>query len=306
MIVETRDLHKRFGRFEALRGLDLRVPEGAVFALLGPNGSGKSTTIRVLMNVLRQDRGVATVLGTDSRALGPAQFQKIGFASENQRLPGPLSIQQYFDYLARLYQGWDRALARDLCRRFELPPGRRLKDLSHGMRIKTLLVGALAYRPALLVLDEPLSGLDTVTRDEIVGGLLQQVQDTTVLISSHELSEIETFTSHVAFLQDGRLVVQESIEQLQARFREVTVTLSDRRTLPAPVPEWWLVPEIEGHRLRFVHTRCSDEDEGRAELVRHFGAVRAAFEPMTLRAIVGALIQDGRRRRAADAAPSQS
>ncbi len=248
MIVETRDLRVTFGEAEALKGIDLRVPEGSVFAMLGPNGAGKSTTIRVLMNVLRPDAGDATVLGTDSRDLEPQHFQRIGFVSESQRPPGALSLRGYFDYLSRLYERWDAALARHLCAQFDLPADRKLKALSHGMRIKTLLVGALAYRPSLLVLDEPLSGLDTVTRDEIVGGLLQQVQDTTVLISSHELSEIESFTTHVAFLQDGRLAIQESIESMQARFREITATLSDRKTLPAPLPDTWLMPEIQGHR----------------------------------------------------------
>jgi ABC-2 type transport system ATP-binding protein len=297
MIVETRDLRVKFGRSEALKGIDLRIPEGAVFAMLGPNGAGKSTTIRVLMNVLRPDAGEATVLGTDSRRLGPRHFQRIGFVSESQRLPGALSLRSYFDYLSRLYERWDRSLARRLCAQFDLPPDRQLKALSHGMRIKAVLVGALAYRPSLLVLDEPLSGLDTVTRDEIVGGLLQQVEETTVLISSHELSEIETFTTHVAFLQDGQLAIQESIESLQTRFREVTATLSDRKTLPTPLPDSWLMPEVAGHRLRFVHAQCSDEADAQRELIRHFGAVRATFDPMSLRAIAGALIQDGRRRR---------
>lgn len=297
MIVETRDLRVRFGRAEALKGIDLRVPEGSVFALLGPNGAGKSTAIRVLMNVLRPDGGDAAVLGTDSRKLGPRQFQRIGFVSESQRLPGALTLRAYFDYLSRLYEHWDGALERALCAQFDLPPERQLKALSHGMRIKTLLVGALAYRPTLLVLDEPLSGLDTVTRDEIVGGLLQQVQDTTVLISSHELSEIESFTTHVAFLHEGAVAIQESIESLQSRFREVTATLSQQKSLPTPLPERWLMPEVQGHRLRFVHAHCTDEAEAKAELERHFGAVRAEFEPMTLRAIVGTLIQDGRRRR---------
>jgi ABC-2 type transport system ATP-binding protein len=297
MIIETRDLHVKFGRAEALKGVDLRIPEGAVYALLGPNGAGKSTAIRVLMNVLRANRGDATVLGIDTRRLGPRHFQRIGFVSENQRLPEALTLRAYFNYLSRLYENWDAALARSLCAQFDLPPDRKLKALSHGMRIKTLLIGALAYRPTLLVLDEPLSGLDTVTRDEIVGGLLQQVQDTTVLISSHELSEIESFTTHVAFLQEGRLAIEESIESLQSRFREITATLSDRKTLPSPLPDCWLMPEVQGHRLRLVHARCVDEVDAQRELEHHFGAVRASFEPMSLRAIVGALIQDGRRRR---------
>jgi ABC-2 type transport system ATP-binding protein len=297
MVVETRALRVTFGRSEALKGVDLQIPEGSVFALLGPNGAGKSTTIRVLMNVLRPQGGDATVLGTDSRRLGAQHFQHIGFVSESQRLPGPLPVRAYFGYLARLYASWDRALERSLCAQFDLPPDRQLKALSHGMRIKALLVGALAFRPKLLVLDEPLSGLDTVTRDEIVGGLLQQVQDTTVLISSHELSEIEGFTTHVAFMEQGRLAIQESIESMQVRFREVNATLSEHKTLPSPVPESWLVPEVHGHRLRFVHARCADEALAQRELERHFGAVRATFEPMSLRAIVGALIQDGRRRR---------
>ena len=297
MIIESQALRVKFGHAEALKGIDLHVPEGAVYALLGPNGAGKSTAIRVLMNVLRQDSGDATVLGTDTRRLGPRHFQHIGFVSENQRLPGALSLQAYFAYLSRLYERWDAALAGSLCAQFDLPPDRKLKALSHGMRIKALLIGALAFRPKLLVLDEPFSGLDTVTRDEIVGGLLQQVQDTSVLISSHELSEIESFTTHVAFLQDGRLAIEESIESLQARFREITATLSGRRTLPSPLPDSWLMPEVQGHRLRLVHARCTDEADALRELEQHFGAVRASFEPMSLRAVVGTLIQDGRRRR---------
>ncbi|MET0293083.1 MAG: ABC transporter ATP-binding protein [Steroidobacteraceae bacterium] len=297
MIVETRDLRVNFGRSAALKGIDLQIPEGSVFALLGPNGAGKSTAIRVLMNVLRPHGGEASVLGIDSRRLRPEHFQRIGFVSESQRLPGALTLQAYCNYLSRLYDRWDPALARSLCAQFDLPPDRKLKALSHGMRIKALLVAALSYRPTLLVLDEPLSGLDTVTRDEIVGGLLQQVQETTVLISSHELSEIESFTTHVAFLQEGRLAIQESIESLQSRFREVGATLSDRKTLPTPLPDGWLLPEIQGHRLRFVHAQCADEAAAENELARHFGAVRASYEPMSLRAIVGALIQDGRQRR---------
>src|SRR6187399_3150710 len=295
MIVETHHVAKRFGRFEAIDDLNLAVPEGSVFALIGPNGTGKTTTIRMLMNILHPDRGDITVLGTPSRDLGPGDFQRIGYVSESQRQPGGLTLEQYFAYLRSLYPAWDRGLEKELCAQFELPPARRIRHLSHGMRMKTLLVGALAYRPRLLVLDEPLSGLDTLVRDEVVNGLLQQAADTTILISSHELSEIESFTTHVAFMQNGRLLLQEAIEELQLRFRAVSVTLSAIKELPQPLPEDWLLPETEGHRLRFVFARYQGDAPLFQQLARHFGAVQMECEPMSLRAIATALMQQRKR-----------
>jgi ABC-2 type transport system ATP-binding protein len=295
MIVETRGLTKQFGRLEAVEDLDLRVPEGAVFALIGPNGAGKTTTLRLLMNILRADRGEASVLGMPSHQLGPAAFQRIGYVSESQKLPDRLSVAHYFEYLRSLYAGWDAALEKQVCEQFELPSARKIRHLSHGMRMKALLVGALAFRPQLLVLDEPLSGLDTLVRDEVVNGLLQQAADTTILISSHELAEIESFTTHVAFMQNGRLLLQEAIEDLQARFREVHVTLSAVKDLPQPLPEGWLLPAIEGHRLRFVASRYQGDAALYQELVKHFGAVTTECEPMSLRAIANALMQQRKR-----------
>jgi len=296
MIIETHHVAKRFGRFEAIEDLSLSVPEGAVFALIGSNGTGKTTTIRMLMNILRPDRGEITVLGTPSQQLKPADFQRIGYVSESQKLPGGLTLGRYFEYLSALYPAWDRELERSLREQFELPLTRRIGHLSHGMRLKALLVGALAYRPELLVLDEPLSGLDTLVRDEVVNGLLQQAGDTTILISSHELSEIESFTTHVAFLQDGRLLVQEAIEDLQARFREVHVTLSAVKELPQPFPETWLLPELAGHRLRFVASNYQDDAQLFQQLTRHFGAVQVECAPMPLRGVASALMQQRKRK----------
>ena len=295
MIIETNHVAKRFGRFEAIEDLSLSVPEGSVFALIGPNGTGKTTTIRMLMNILRPDRGDITVLGTPSRRLAPKDFERIGYVSESQKPPEGLTLAQYFDYLRRLYPSWDRGLERELCEQFELPPSRKIRHLSHGMRLKSLLVGALAFRPKLLVLDEPLSGLDTLVRDEVVNGLLQQAADTTILISSHELTEIESFTTHVAFMQNGRLLLQESIESLQLRFRAVMVTLSAVKELPQPLPDGWLLPEIEGHRLRFVASNHEHDAQLYQQLTQHFGAVKVECEPMPLRAIANALMQQRKR-----------
>jgi ABC-2 type transport system ATP-binding protein len=295
MIVETRGLTKKFGGFDAVEDLDLRVPEGSVFALIGSNGAGKTTTIRLLMNILRADRGDANVLGTPSDRLEPSDFQCIGYVSESQKLPERLSLAHYFEYLRSLYPGWDRALEMQLCAQFELPSARKIRHLSHGMRMKALLVGALAYRPKLLVLDEPLSGLDTLVRDEVVHGLLQQAADTTILISSHELAEIESFTTHVAFMQNGRLLLQEAIEDLQARFREVHVTLSAVKELPQPLPQGWLLPTIEGHRLRFIAAHYDGDGPLYQELTRHFGAIKMECEPMSLRAVANSLMQQRKR-----------
>ncbi len=295
MIIETHHVAKRFGRFEAIEDLSLSVPEGSVFALIGPNGTGKTTTIRMLMNILRPDRGDITVLGTPSRRLAPKDFERIGYVSESQKPPEGLTLAQYFDYLRKLYPTWDRSLEQELCEQFELPPSRKIKHLSHGMRLKSLLVGALAFRPKLLVLDEPLSGLDTLVRDEVVNGLLQQAADTTILISSHELTEIETFTTHVAFMQNGRLLLQEAIESLQSRFREVSVTLSALKELPQPLPEGWLLPAIEGHRLRFINSNHENDAQLFHQLSQHFGAVRVECEAMPLRAIANALMQQRKR-----------
>ncbi len=295
MIVETQGLTKKFGRFEAVEDLDLRVPEGSVFALIGPNGAGKTTAIRLLMNILRADRGQANVLGTPSNRLDPRDFQRIGYVSESQRLPERLSLAHYFEYLRSLYPAWDRALETQLCAQFELPSTRKIRHLSHGMRMKALLVGALAYRPKLLVLDEPLSGLDTLVRDEVVNGLLQQAANTTILISSHELAEIESFTTHVAFMQNGRLLLQEAIEDLQARFREVHVTFSAVKELPQPLPPGWLLPTVKGHRLRFIAAHYDGDGPLYQELTRHFGAVKMECEPMSLRAVANSLMQQRKR-----------
>jgi ABC-2 type transport system ATP-binding protein len=295
MIIETSHATKRFGRFEAVEDLNLRVPEGAVFALIGPNGAGKSTTIRMLMNILRPDRGDITVLGTASRRLAPQDFERIGYVSESQKLPEQLTLAQYFDYLRSLYPTWDLSLEDELREQFELPLARRIRHLSHGMRMKALLVGALAFRPKLLVLDEPLSGLDTLVRDEVVNGLLHQAADTTILISSHELAEIESFTTHVAFMQNGRLLLQEAIENLQMRFREVSVTLSAVKSLPEPLPTGWLLPEVAGHRLRFVSCNYEGEQELYQQLAQYFGAVKMECEPMPLRAIANSLMQQRKR-----------
>jgi len=291
MIIETQNLAKNFWRHDAVQDVNLSVPEGATCALIGANGAGKTTTMRMLVNVLAPDRGHACVLGVDSRQLKPKDRLRIAFLSENQELPDRLSVGQYLEYLSALYPNWDRALEQQLMAQFELPPTRALGKLSHGMRMKAMLIGALSFRPKLLILDEPLSGLDPLVRDEVMSGILSQADETTILISSHELSEIEGCTTHVAFMVRGRLMFQESIEALSARFREVSVTFSQGDDCKA-LPETWLNPEVDGALLRFVDSAYTSDDQQLALVRKHCGGVRhLESTPLSLREISKALMR---------------
>src|SRR5690348_13870949 len=238
-MIRVENLCKRFGWFDALRGLTFDVPEGSAFAMIGANGAGKTTTIKVLMNILEPSSGQATLLGVDSRKLSPQELAQIGYVSENQAMPSRLKVAEYVAYLRPFYSAWDRQLENSIARQLRLPMERKIGDLSHGMRMKMALLCALPYRPKLLVLDEPFSGLDPLVRDEFMEGLLDQAGEMTILISSHELGEIDGVATHVAFLDEGKLLFQESMSDLTGRFREVHVTLEIEAERPAQVPKEW-------------------------------------------------------------------
>jgi len=285
VIVEACDLWRRYGRFEALRGLAFGIPEGSAFALVGPNGAGKTTTIKILLNLLTASRGSARVLGVDSRALSPRELADVGYVSENQELPGRLTVSQYLDYLRPFYPRWDRELEGSMLREMQLPPARRIGHLSHGMRIKMALVCGLAGRPRLLVLDEPFAGLDPLVRDEVIAGLLRQAGELTILISSHELTEIEGVATDVGFLHDGQLLFQEPMDRLADRCREVYVTLDSAARIPDPLPPHWLHPRAVGNVLTFVDTQFSDDSLSGLVRLLFDGVRNIDAKPMNLRSI---------------------
>jgi ABC-2 type transport system ATP-binding protein len=288
--IETHGLSKSFGRTEALAPLDLVVPRGAIFALVGHNGAGKTTLIKLLLNILRPTHGAATILGESTTALSGESFTRIGYVSENQEMPEWMSVQGMMDYLRPFYPTWDAA---NLLADFDLPPDRKLKQLSRGMRMKAALASVLAFRPPLIVMDEPFSGLDPLVRDELIKALLDRMNDeydtgagATILISSHDLAEVESFATHVAFLHRGKLLFAESMATLTARFREVTVTLEPTVMMTSFTPPTsWLLPESSQSVYRFIHT---DAESTELETqVRSFlpHATTIESEPMTLRTI---------------------
>ena len=291
--IRTENLSKRFGRTVAVDSISLAVPEGSIYALVGANGAGKTTLIKLLMNILRPNAGQAQVLGIDSAKLTGSAFNRIGYVSENQELPDGMTVGAMLDYFRAFYPNWDRALEDQLVRQFELPLKRKLKDLSRGMKMKASFASSLAYRPSLIILDEPFSGLDPLVRDELIEGLIERAPETTIFLSSHDLAEIESFSSHVGYLQAGRLLFSEEMTTLANRFRDVTITLTAPSALPANLPASWLDPQTADCVLHFVQTNFN-EDSPR-ELAERFPSARdIACEPMTLRQIFLSIAKSSR------------
>ena len=293
--IRTDGLAKKFRGVEALRDLNLVVPEGAVYALVGPNGAGKTTAIKILMNIFRATRGRAEVLGFDSTQLAGQKFCAVGYVSENQDLPGWMRVRDLLEYLRPFYPSWDRSLEDDLVRQFDLPLSRKLRHLSRGMRMKAALASALAYHPKLIVLDEPFTGLDPLVRDELIQGLLERAEEATIFVSSHDLAEIESFASHVGYLEQGRLIFSEELPTLVDRFREVELTYDAPPALPQILPESWMQVGSSAGVIRFVETRF-DPAETIAQVRSVLGDPKdATFDAMSLRSIFLAMAKDGRR-----------
>ena len=292
--IHTENLTKKFWRVEALNGLNLDVPEGAVYALVGPNGAGKTTAIKILMNIFGPTSGHAEVLSVESTRIAGQPFTSIGYVSENQELPEWMRVGALLEYLRPFYPSWDRTLEDDLIRQFDLPRDRKLSNLSRGMRMKAALASALAYHPKLIVLDEPFTGLDPLVRDELIQGLLERAEESTILVSSHDLAEIESFASHVGYLEQGRLRFSEELTQLVERFREVQVTFDGAARLPEKPPESWMQINSSAAVVRFIEDRC-DPERTRTDIRGAFGEVRdVTFSPMTLREIFLAMAKAGR------------
>ena len=292
--IEAYGLKKKFRRVNAVDGLDLEVPQGAIYALVGPNGAGKTTAIKILMNIIRPTSGKAKVLGQDSNGVAGESFCSIGYVSENRQMPGWMRVDSFLAYLRPFYPTWDRDLESELVTKFQLPLDRKLRHLSRGMRMKAALASALVFRPKLIVLDEPLGGLDPLVRDELIEGLLERATESTIFISSHDLAEVETFASHAGYMEQGRLRFSEEMGSLTGRFREVELAFDAPPALPPTYPETWMQVETQGTVVKFVASRF-EEQRTVTEIHQTFASVRdTVFAPMSLRAIFLAMAKSRR------------
>ena len=246
--VATHGLTKRYGRETALAGVDLRVPEGAVYALVGANGAGKSTTFKVLMNLERPDAGRAEVLGLDTASHGPRVRAQVGYVPEHHTPAyGWMTCGRLLRHAAAYYPAWEPAYAERRGQALGLEPHRKVSALSKGQARRLQLVLALAHRPALLLLDEPTDGLDPVVRNRTLALLAEHLADspTTLVVSTHHLHELESLADHVGVLSAGRLVAQLPRHELQRTVRRYRVEVPER---------WAAPPELQAGALRRTGT----------------------------------------------------
>ena len=213
----TEALAKDYGEGRGLRGLDLEVRPGEVFGFLGPNGAGKTTTIRILLDLIRPTGGRARVLGCDAQAESLAVRRRIGYLPSDLAFHPQQTGAQVLAGLARLRGGVDEKLRETLVARFDVELDRPVRKLSSGNRQKLGIVQAFMHEPELVILDEPITGLDPLVQQEFHRLLAEvRAEGHTVFLSSHTLSEVERVADRVAILRAGELVIVETVENLRA------------------------------------------------------------------------------------------
>ena len=237
-VIHVSELTRRFGAKAALDSVSVSVPRGAVYGLVGANGAGKTTLIKHVLGLLRAESGSVRVFGLDPVADPVGVLSRIGYLSEENDLPGWMRVDELIRYTRALYSGWDDAYAEELRRTFDLDPAAPIKTLSKGQKARAGLLLALAYRPELLVLDEPSSGLDPIVRRDILAAIIRTIahEGRTVLFSSHLLDEVEEVADHVAMISHGQVVQSAPLEALKQSHRSVTVRFPDPRPRPPAVP----------------------------------------------------------------------
>lgn len=218
-VIEFRDVYRHFGRREVLRGLSLQVRPGEIFALLGRNGSGKTTALRTLMGFLTPHHGQTSLLGVESRSLGPKERGRVGYVSEGHRLYSDMRVAEAVDFEAATRPNFRREFATEAIRRCELREKTYIGFLSRGQRAQLSLILAAAGEPEVLIFDDPAMGLDAIMRREFLDAMIDLLSDRGcgVLFSSHILTDVERIADRVGILSEGRLIVDATLDDLKRR-----------------------------------------------------------------------------------------
>jgi ABC-2 type transport system ATP-binding protein len=233
-VIRVDALRKKFRDREVLAGVSFEVPAGQTFAFLGVNAAGKTTAIRMLLGLLTPDSGSVSVLGIDPQKNPLAVRQSVGYLAEDQQMFGWMTVEQIVRFVAPFYDTWDAALARKYLQQFEVPVDQKIKHLSKGQNVRLGLVLALAHRPAAVILDDPVLGLDPIMRKEFNRDLIVHLQGEgrTVLYSSHLLYEVEPVADAVGILHQGRIVRQGATEELREQAKRLLLPAASLDRLP--------------------------------------------------------------------------
>lgn len=231
-VIEATNLGKKYGRSWALQDCDLQIPQGVVAGLVGPNGAGKSTLLNLAVGLLNPTSGTIQVLGGKPGA-GPAQLGKVGFVAQDTPTYSNLSIADHFRLGKRLNPQWDEAFAQSRMQELGLDPVRKVGKVSGGQRAQIALTLAVAKRPELLILDEPVASLDPLARREFLQSLMGVVADQgiTVVLSSHLVADLERVCDHLVVLVDSKVQVAGDVDHLLASHKRL---VGARRDTPLP------------------------------------------------------------------------
>lgn len=281
-VVRVDGLVKRYRGQAAVDGLTLEVPEGSVFGLLGENGAGKTTTIQSMLGLISPTAGRLEVLGLDPTRRGYDVRRRTGYVPEVPALYEWMTVSEIGWFAAAFHLDPEgstagyRARYAELVRGFELPPKRKIKALSKGMRAKVSLSLALAADPPLLILDEPTSGLDAMVRREFLESMVDLAgAGQTVLLSSHQIAEVERVASHVALLHKGKLILAEPLDELKARTFLISAMFASRDHPEAPPQNRGLELIDASDATRQARWLVRAEDRSACEALRAMPGVEA-------------------------------
>ncbi|HET8676931.1 MAG TPA: ABC transporter ATP-binding protein [Blastocatellia bacterium] len=292
-VIETVGLKKSYKAVEAVCRLDLSVPRGSVYGFLGRNGAGKTTTIKMLLGMVAKDAGTGSVLGyaIDKRSDSLEIRRRTGFVSEDKGLYDYMTVGQMIEFTRPLFPGWRRDRESQLLRAFDLPPARKVKQLSKGMRTKIALLLALSRGAELLILDEPTEGLDPAAIEEVLQVLVRMVaeEEVTIFFSSHQIAEVEQIADHVLIINRGRAVVAGALDDVKENYRRINLTFDG--AAPAPSFEIAGIERIqkEGRQLSLLVSRNLDEiiDQARALRAQTMDVVPVTLKEIFLETVRG-------------------
>jgi ABC-2 type transport system ATP-binding protein len=285
-IIETSQLTKSFKGQAALRGLDLRVPVGSIFGFLGRNGAGKTTTIKALMGLLRPDGGSARVFGTPVMDADRSVEirRRIGFVTEDKELYPYMTVEGIIRFTRPFFPKWRDDLEQRYLKMFELPPKKKIPDLSKGMRSKLMLLLAISRGADLLILDEPTDGLDPAATEDVLRELvaIAASSGTTMFFSSHQLAEVELIADHIGIIDQGKMIVAGSLDDMKAQYQRLQVVFANSVELPA---RWADGVESVRQEGRVVSILASHNVEAIVEQARSLPGTAVERFPVTLKEI---------------------